>query len=509
MKTKDWIIVTFNVLAIRQVCLSFKKIELQCEPERVRQSVERFVETERDLSTISVPGTLVDDFVNVSRVLYDNALSTITLDDLRPKHGPGATVEGVSGNGKYRWQFWHERLEPYFPFVETAYTLGCYDSKEFHDVTLLTEEQELPVKVTPVPKTLKGPRIIAIEPCCMQYVQQSIRKELYKLLERSHYTRGHVNFTDQEINRSLAISASSDGRLATIDLSDASDRVLHDLAIRMFDGNPNLRDAIVACRSSRAKLPDGRIIGPLSKFASMGSALCFPVESMYFYTICIVALLRRHNLPVTSRNVYFVSRDVYVYGDDIFVPADEAVTVTNYLHKYHCRVNMSKSFWTGKFRESCGMDAYDGVEVTPTYLRQIAPSDRRQANILVSWIKTANAFYKKGYWQTSSYMFSVCERYLGKLPYVSENSSGLGRTHFGEVCTVERRNKLLQRPEVRAWVPEPVYRTDILGGYGALLKCLFMTPKSPYGEEGIDNKHLERSARHGAVTLKRRWIGVA
>lgn len=187
------------IRAIRQICLSFKKIEIDCEPERVRQSVERFVETERDLSTISVPETLVNDFVNVSRILYDNALSNVTLDDLRPKHGPGATAEGVQGNRKFSWQFWHERLEPYFPFIETAYpSVSVYGTKEFQNVTLLTEEQEMPVRVTLVPKTLKGPRIIAIEPCCMQYVQQAIRSELYNILERSYYTNGHINFRDQK-----------------------------------------------------------------------------------------------------------------------------------------------------------------------------------------------------------------------------------------------------------------------------------------------------------------------
>jgi hypothetical protein len=146
------------------------------------------------------------------------------------------------------------------------------------DVTFDTPELEQPVKVVLVPKTLKGPRVIAEEPCCMQYVQQGIRDVLYDLLEnKNRFTSGHINFRDQTVNQSLALASSSDGRLATIDLSDASDRVPYDLALLMFQSNPEVMEAIDSCRSLRAVLPSGQVIGPLRKFASMGSALCFPV----------------------------------------------------------------------------------------------------------------------------------------------------------------------------------------------------------------------------------------
>ena len=496
---------------IRQVAYAFKKLEMDCTPKRVLSAMDSFAETEHVLTTAKVTGEALDDFVQVSNILW-SGLKDINVFDLIPRHGPGATVEGVSGNQKFQWQCWHERLEPYFPFLGTAHLVSSYGEKEFEDVTFVSSEMELPVKVTPVPKTLKGPRVIAIEPCCMQYAQQAVRRELYARIERMRFSAGHVNFTDQSINRNLAMMSSKDGRLATIDLSDASDRVLFDLAIRMFDCNPDLQDAIVACRSTRAKLPDGRIIGPLAKFASMGSALCFPVESMYFYTICVAALLREQNLPVTSRNCFIVSRDVYVYGDDIIIPSRWATSVVDHLQKYYCKVNMLKSYWNGKFRESCGMDAYDGVEVTPTYIRHGHPSSRRQASELVSWVKTANLFAKKGYYLTSSYMFNVCERYLGKLPEVSETSPALGRISSHPIASL-RYNRLIQAYEIRAWVASPIYRTDELGGYGALMKSLLNLRNRRESKnyildpiEVVDSKNLERSARHGAVALKRRWV---
>lgn len=494
--------------SIRQICLAFKKLELDCKPERVCSAIESFVETERDLNEAIIPDHLRDLFDRVSMLLWDDCIRTIEVRALDPKHGPGATAERISGNGKYVWRWWHDRLEPFFPLLESAYSVSAYGSKEFEDVTIVSSDEESPVRVTPVPKTQKGPRIIAIEPCCMQYTQQAIRGALYKQIESSRISGGHVNFTNQQVNRDLAMKGSLTGEVATLDLSDASDRVLYDLAIRMFNSNPDLRDAIMACRSTRAQLPDGRIIGPLKKFASMGSALCFPIESMYFYTICVVALLDSQKTPVTRRSVTSAANLVYVYGDDIIVPSRLAITVCDYLQKYYCKVNMSKSFWTGWFRESCGMDAFLGTEVTPTYVRQTHPTNRRQASKIVSWVKTANLFYKRGYWKTSSYMFNVCERYIGKLPYVSETSAGLGRTSFQQYRSIGRWNRYLQRLEVRAWTAAPVYSTDTLQGYGALQKSLLNLSASKYGDGSVDEQHLLRSARHGAVTLKRRWIPV-
>lgn len=495
------------IAAVRQICLLFKKVEIPCTPEREAQAFASYQRIEHEFEQFSVPERYYADFVSVSRVLWDNAMFAISATQCIPRHGPGATSEGASGNQKYSWSYWHDRLEPYFPLIDNAYPLGTpVDSEELEKVTILPEELELPVRVISVPKTLKSPRIIAIEPCCMQYAQQGILRLLLEAIESNDLSAGHVNFTDQSVNQSLALSASSTGQLATIDLSDASDRVPHDLAMEMFNANPILKDSINACRSTRAQLPDGTIVYPLKKFASMGSALCFPVEAMYFYTICVVALLSDNKLPVTRNNIKHVIRDVHVYGDDIIVPSTNAVTVLDYLQKYNCKVNVNKTFVSGNFRESCGVDAYKGYEVTPTYIRRERPTNRQQADRLISYVATANLFYKKGYWRTASLMFKICERILGPLPYVSETSPGLGRISFLGYRTVERWSRKLQCSEVRAWVPRGVNRTDHLDGYGALMKAFLKLEDLKNLPVSRDALHLERSALHGAVALTRRWL---
>jgi hypothetical protein len=520
--------------AVRQVCNLFKKTEIPCSPERESAAVENFVAIERSFDDFTLHEADAAEFSAVSALLWDGMLADLQPDVLLPRHGPGATVERKLGNQKYVWRYWHDRVESVFPFFGGAYPLTAAGEDIEHEVTFVPEDEEPPVRVTLVPKTLKGPRVIAVEPVCMQYVQQAIQSELYRRIGSWWLSAGHVNFDDQSINQQLALTSSKDGRFATIDLSDASDRVPHDLAMTMFNGNPMLRDAVEACRSRYAITPDGRIIGPLRKFASMGSALCFPVESMYFYTICVAARLRLHNLPATLANVHHVTRELYCYGDDIIVPTAEADTILGYLQKYNCKVNVTKSFWSGKFRESCGMDAYNGESVTPTYIRRLRPENRQQVDRIVSWVATANLFYQKGYWRTAAHMFAQCERIVGPLPYVSPTSSSLGRVSFMGYRTVERWSRTLHRFEHRGLKPSLVYRSDSIDGYSALTKCLLSLERREPSEDPLTDEdrfenasasekwsrwqkgivtplaaganHLERTAQRGAATLKRRWV---
>jgi hypothetical protein len=494
------------IAGIRQICLAFKKVEIPCTPEREFKAICNYIATEHTLEVSSLPREDIKRFSLVSSVLWHNLVGAIRVDNNIPRHGPGATSEGASGNQKFAWKYWHERLEPFFPFLGTGLPLGAWDHRDFENVTFLPEDQELPVRVVFVPKTLKSPRVIAIEPCCMQFAQQAVRDLLYEAIESNSLTAGHINFRDQSINQRLAISASKDGQLATIDLSDASDRVPHELALLMFQSNPELQGMIEACRSTKALLPTGEVLSSLRKFASMGSALCFPVEAMYFYTLCVDALLRKRNLPVNYSSVLMVSSDVYVYGDDIIVPSTDADTVLDNLQKYFCKVNRAKTFVTGKFRESCGVDAYDGVDVSPTYVRQLPPKNRQQAKELVSWVATANLFYKRGYWQTASLLFKRVERILGPLPFIQETSPALGRKTFWNARTIQRWNPSLHRFEHAAWVPGPVHRSVELGGFPAL--ALGLSRLRDLNDLSVvrDVKHLERFALHGAVTLKRRWI---
>jgi len=494
---------------IRQIAYSFKKLKLPCGPGRVDKALSGFKEVECILQE-SMPSSDVHLFNEVSRLLWGNVFAgEFDPQQLIPKHGPGQTGEHITGNQKYSHRVWYERLEPFFP--SDAFIMSCVsqftdDAEGLDSVQFVPSEHELPVRITPVPKTLKGPRIIAIEPVCMQYAQQALARHIIGKLKVHDITAGHINFDDQSVNRKLAMTASSDRLYATLDLSDASDRVPLSLVSSMLDVYPDLRDAILACRSKAAQMPDGEIIH-LRKFASMGSALCFPIEAMVFFTGIIVSILKSKNLPVTLRNMYNISRSVYVYGDDIIIPIDWVDIVLETLASFYCKVNVRKSFWKGYFRESCGMDAYAGYDVTPTYLRSMPPKNKGSISGLLSWIATSNLFYLRGYWRTADLLKNRVESLKGTLPIVLKNSPGVGWLSFQRGHSVHRWNTKLHRPEVSTYVASTVYRKDALEGYSALLKCFLSLElaEDSSSASSFDSKHLTRSPRSGTSSMKRRW----
>jgi hypothetical protein len=94
-------------------------------------------------------------------------------------------------------------------------------------------------------------------------------------------------------------------------------------------------------------------------FCSMGNGFCFPLESLIFSAAVIAA--HKH---------CGAKLDYAVYGDDIIVRQSVALVVLECLFACGFRVNTSKTFIFGPFRESCGANWYGGLDVTPGYYKR-------------------------------------------------------------------------------------------------------------------------------------------
>jgi hypothetical protein len=421
--------------------------------------------------------------------------------DLIPRHGPGATADRLVGNGKFRQSTWTTRLERYFPVGDYLIpNYGFYD--DLQSIDFLEPEAEIPVRVITVPKTLKTPRIIAIEPTCMQYAQQALMEVIVDRLERSDTLKGAIGFTDQIPNQDLARLGSSSGGFATIDLSEASDRVSNLLVERMLLNFPSLAGAVQACRSARADVPGYGII-PLTKFASMGSALCFPIEAMVFLTIVTLGYQRVLNRHLTHQDIESLMSCVRVYGDDIIVPIDIARPVMHELSSFGMKVNENKTFWTGKFRESCGKDYYDGTDVSVTYVRRLIPSSLGNASEVASVVSLRNQLYKAGLWNTVRFLDDLIGR-LAPFPIVEDTSPVLGRHSYLGPKKGQRFCDKLHIPLVKGLKLRPVPRKSKLDGPGALLKFFLKRGLQPI----FDPKHLERYGRPKSVDIKIGWGSV-
>lgn len=493
------------IRSIRQICLFGKKVQRPCSKERDDAAIESYVQCDVDI--VAQPQSQLDRYFDkVAEIIFSNLVDDLSFaSQIKPVHGPGATRERISGNQKWRFRRWHTRLNQvgftYHGFGRACASIHPEEEHVMPDV--IDPEHEEPVRVTLVPKTLKSPRIIAVEPVCMQYAQQGLMRYLVRRTEMCAFTAGRVNFRDQSVNQGLALRGSKTGDVATLDMAEASDRVSLTHATRLLQSVPNFRDWVLACRSLKSELPNGETIH-LKKFASMGSALCFPIEALVFFTSIIASRIRRAGAFPTARLVRSFGRDVYVYGDDLIVPADEASAICDDLESLGFKVNRHKSFWTGKFRESCGSDCYGNEEVTPVYLRRDLPTGRRDVPGLLSTIATCNQLWNAGYKKLATTLRKVVEAILGPLPQVPVDSPALGWHGFGEHMPYRRWNRILQREESLCWITRTPRVADPLDGDAALAKCFrLIGSKDP-----IHPEHLETSPRPHGLALKRGWVAL-
>nr|UJQ85611.1 MAG: hypothetical protein 3 [Leviviridae sp.] len=431
---------------------------------------------------------------------------------LVPRHGPGATADKLRGNAKFSVSQWPRRLENVFPYGDYALPLLASED-ELDRIQFLEPGAEVPVKVTPVPKTDKTPRIIAIEPTAMQYMQQALCHQVVYRLEHSDEFRPplggkefdlgkwFIGFADQEANRFLACKSSLDGSLATLDLSEASDRVLNSHVQLLFERFPRLSEAVQATRSTRADVPGEGVI-PLTKFASMGSALCFPVEAMVFSTIVLCAIAYERRTSVNRSLLYELRGKVRVYGDDIVVPVDCVQRVIQFLELFGLVVNKDKSFWNGKFRESCGGDYFQGEWVTPIRLRNELPRSLADVDEVVGLVAFRNLLYWGGYWKTVAKLDDRLSTLLkGRWKVVESTTAGLGRESVLPY-QVEWFDSETHSPRIAGAAVK--YRTpdSPTSGSGALVKFLIKRGVMP----SQDKNHLERQGRPVGSRIKLQGI---
>ena len=495
-----------SILAVRQLTLMFSKILLPCSDAREKDAMDGYVQCEQEVSQLESSLLPIDleEFKRVSNLLFRRLFSELETkvynQELVPKHGPGATADKLRGNAKFDQRLWTDRLEEVFHCGDFLFPSARYFAEHYDDVTFLEPDAEIPVNVISVPKTQKTPRIIAIEPTHMQYVQQALLEAIVQGISRDQTLEDLIGFQDQEPNQFLARKGSLNGDLATLDLSDASDRVSLQLVETMLEDFPWLKRAVLACRSRKAAVPGHGVIS-ISKFASMGSALCFPFEAMVFLTCVFLGIQEELNVTLTNkRQISAYVGSVRIFGDDIIVPKDVVHSVVHKLEHFGARVGASKSFWIGKFRESCGKEYYDGYDVSYVKVRRMLPTTRRHVPEVISLVSLRNQLYKAGCWGTVSWLDSLCVRLLRWFPVVEESSSVLGRTSFLGYET-QKMSRSTHSPLVKGYVVEARPPRDHLDGPGALLKYFLKRSDLPVA----DRKHLERAGRPRAVDIRPRW----
>lgn len=447
-----------SIRALRQILYYLYKLEIPHTQETETLCLDRFVECDAELSEFCInPGSKyiqqVQRFINAIFWKFDPCA-------IVPRHGPGAVATGEKNHEKHSFSRLYRAIERVYPFTEYyEFSLSAVSDNwsRYEDLEILESGT---AKVVLVPKDSRGPRIISCEPLEYQWIQQGLGRSVMEYLERHYLTRGSVNFTDQNVNRNLALLASADQQWVTLDMKEASDRVSVDLVKQVFALNPRLLEALLATRSTRSELPDGRVV-TLNKFAPMGSCLCFPIQAVLFYALAVVAI----------QTVYGCSRrearaSVYVFGDDIIVRKSYYNAVLQYLPTVGLVFNEGKCCTSGFFRESCGMDAYKGIDVTPLRMKKVWYHDRLDASTLEALVDHGNMAYARGYRHVAAFVArKVAEAgyYLPEIPINWGQRGYLCWQRHGSVPHTDparkRYNHKLHRWEIRTWASRvPVIR---------------------------------------------------
>jgi hypothetical protein len=390
---------------IRQVCFVVYKTAIPYSKVSEQRVLETFVENERLLDSLVLD---IDQPLLVkARAIVCDIFRDFDPKDVKPRHGPGAVATGERGNEKWTFKRLYSSIHSYYPYYEYFMVGGVRSLLDgVRQYRALERCTEGTAKVVLVPKDSRGPRLISCEPLEFQFIQQGLGRAVMNHLERHPITRGHVNFADQSINADLALTSSITREFATLDMKDASDLVSLDLVRALFP--TELMRALEATRSASTRLPDGRVVR-MKKFAPMGSALCFPIEAVCFYALSVAAM--------QIAQFRDAQRKCYVYGDDIVVPTIVSTYVMDCLESVGLKVNRSKSFVKGFFRESCGTDAYRGVNVTPFRNKVPFVDGAQNANVAASIVAFANHMTRNDFPVTAAFLRKTYTLHFGKLPY--------------------------------------------------------------------------------------------
>ena len=438
---------------LRQLCSYFYKLAVSFEDDQIVEAITKYSLLEW---TELQNSTYDKDFVNRMRKLLHTLFKEYTDAHLHQifsavehtRFGPGSFFGSENHKDPFAvYKLRAERhigtcsksLSPYAGFFRSPLS-----RRGGRPSVHLCDERRV-CQVLFVPKDSRGPRVISKEPLHMLRAQLAYFDWATALLERK--TNGAIQFKDQTGNQELAKEASITRKFVTADLSSASDRVRYDVCSQLFANCIGVRELITKYRSTSAVIaypPDakGKILKQeinLSKLAGMGSGLTFPTMALVIYLATFTAIRDFYiSVDVTPPDANEFHQGFRVYGDDVIVRTEWYSHYRRAMRKIGLVINHDKTYEKSNFRESCGGDFYNGVDVTPVRLKLSnanLPTSREitrtlyieSDNGILQLERHARELVRAGMHRTSELIYESLEASLGKLPTVSGDSPILGR----------------------------------------------------------------------------------
>lgn len=408
-----------SIRLVRQFSYMFYKLIADYEQALVNEVVDEFKNVDDSLQDDHFGHPESYGIIFQAQKVINNVFSGFCPMDIMPRPGPGQCASKTPHHKRYQPEVYYPHIDKVYPYRTYYYSsvshLRARSKVCYSSPVSLTSTSKLSL----VPKDSRGPRIICMEPHELMWFQQGLGRSIMDHIERQPLTKGQVNFYDQTINQKLALTSSKNKRYATLDMKEASDRISTGLVDILFDDLKPLRERLMALKSDYIELPTGELLKK-KKFAPMGSALCFPIMSVVHFALAVASISM-----ATGESHRAIAKHVYVYGDDIIVKTHHAKHLLDTFPIYNLKFNVDKSCLTGGFRESCGVDAYDGTDVTPQRIKKCVFS-KNNADDLLSSVAIFHGLFNRGLWETARIWREEIERTYGSLPCVSKTSATAG-----------------------------------------------------------------------------------
>jgi len=530
------------VKALRQVLLLYKKVQVPCSEEKIFHECKAFFSLDRSLrsgsdswhsgepfgsSSCLEDASVLDkcepelfgsdsecprSLVRLTQRVCDQIMRRFhefNPDTVVGNHGPGAVADSKCGMDKYVFPTWSQQLERVFPRdYHASANVRTFEYEHWYSAGVTGSLRTLPARLIPVNKTQEKPRLIASEPTANQFVQGGLRRFIRKQIE-SGLLQSCIAIADQSLSRDLAVRASLDSGIATVDLSNASDRLSCWTVERVFRKAPRLLEALSASRSQY--IVDSRYTktyAMLRKYAPQGNATVFPIQSIVYCCFALAASiwsspgLKSRSDAELWGSLVGVSHMVRVYGDDIILPTSALPALSSLLELCQLKVNGGKSHYSGYFSESCGMDAFMGTDVTPVYMASI--DDEVKPGNVQSAVDISNDCYKAGLLNLGNLVMERVPEQIRSFLAVSRQpgpSTLLFTYSSGLKATRRRINKSLQREEYMTFETRFTSKRVRRDGWESLFQYFTENPSQETNwSSGYDTR--------GRTKLVRRWVPV-
>lgn len=399
------------------ICVAFKKLRGEPDRDSLQRNWEAFVDVEAEIGCINLDDDELQPILNNYQRACERYAGTLDYQSKAfvPRPGPGAVVGNIARSLRYSPHVMYTQLDEVFPYDEWFYSHPWDLVGESRNYKRLIEQKvsEPISQYLCVPKTFRKWRGICKEANETQFLQQAVRRLMMVSIRRYYYK--NLPLEDQSVHAHYAKRASYNRKSATIDESEASDRILRRLVQRGFSQTEFWKylDALSTRTIMRPKwAKGGKKFLRTHKFAPMGSAICFPVMSLIHLFLIQAIIEEHHKIDADGSYITYSTRrslasQVSVYGDDIVLPSAVVPLIYYWLPKFGMKINQTKSFVHSHFRESCGCHAYKGVDITPVYLKYTpsqTTTDTMAPKALVSLLSNESLLHKKGFHRAARFL---------------------------------------------------------------------------------------------------------